>query len=141
VGYESDYRAKAKELQGVYDKIDKLSERALVLSKQLAHLRDLIKLDNPAAIDKITDQSTYAQFWAHMAPTLANAIRRILAASDEALTIGEIKERLRAAGEELGERSNPAATISSICSRLVDQDQAIAVKKGPRNAWRNIKRA
>lgn len=136
MGYAEDYKQAADELRKLYDEMEQLYQKSLPLQKRVAALLDLVALEDPEGVKALTAQSSHAQAMAHLAPTIANAIRRILAKSDDALTVREIREQLRLAGWNLAEQSNPAATIGSICARLSEQGFAIPRKKDGRHAWK-----
>jgi hypothetical protein len=64
-----------------------------------------------------------------------DAIRKVLRMSNEALTAGEIRDRLPQVGFALESYSNPLASIHTILKRLAKTEAFAQVEKGDKGAY------
>lgn len=139
MGYQEDLDHAAAEMKTATQELREAEVRVMTLQKRMAALAALLALDKPEAARTVEEnwlQSEEAQMWMSAPPRIADQIRRILAATGEVLTVKEIRDELRAVGMDLSKQANPAATIGSVCARLVEQEFAEELHKGGRKAWK-----
>lgn len=135
--YEKDYEDTVAAYEALAHKQDQIATEMAALIERMRALETLIGGAYPNKGRIVLDKSTTAASARVnvVQPRVTEAVKGVLMASREALTSGEIHEKLRLSGWDLAPKSNPWALIHGICRRLVDQQFAREVDKDGRKAW------
>ena len=140
--YEKDYEETMAAKEAALRKAEQINFEINVLDERIRALETLIRADNPHKGRLVLDQhTTVAQALVNvLQPKATDQVRGLLMATSGPLTSGEIHEKLKLLGVDIGEKANPWALIHGICRRLVDQGFAREVEKDGRKAWVLAKR-
>ncbi len=136
--YRRAYEAAASELEGILIEQEKAEQRILALRKTMNALSTLCEQEgiNTSDLD-----ARYARLMRVVQGSLSEDILKIINATREPLTTGDIRDELNKLGGSLAEQSNPLATINAVASRLAEAGQVKDAVKDGRKAWRALKLA
>jgi hypothetical protein len=135
--YEDDWKEAKDAMDAAVQKRNQLENDIAILHERVTALETLMRSGSTRKGRMVLDQNTteVSAVINVIQPRVTEAVKGVLMASREALTSGEIHEKLKLSGWDLSPKSNPWALIHGICRRLVDQQFAREVDKGGRKAW------
>jgi|SRR5579872_2054820 hypothetical protein len=135
--YEKDYADTMAAKEAALRKVEQINVEINALDERIRALETLIRADYPHKGRLVLDQSTTVALSIVnvLQPRATDRVRGLLMATNGPLTSGEIHEKLKLLGLDIGEKANPWALIHGICRRLVDQGFAREVEKDGRKAW------